>query len=277
MSQKKDFKNNKSVKTDENNSKIDENVKIEENNEEKSYIQEKILENWEINWEINKEEKVDKVSAVLWFFKDLVSIIIIVFVIKTFFIVPFVINGQSMYDSYYDKEFIIVDKISYLLGSPDRWDVIVFRPWVDENKEYFLKRIIWIPWDTLKIKDWKVFIKEKWKTEFVELQETYLSEDNLSSTFVWTSTNLEKVYTLSDDSYFVMWDNRKHSTDSRECFSNCLARSEFVKKEDMIWKILIDLWYVNIKKLNFIHPNLWIETFPRFFSSPSTFDYKELD
>ncbi len=226
--------------------------------------------------ELKEELKKYKKSVIIDFFKDLAFIIAIVFVIKTFFVVPFVINGQSMYNSYYDKEFIIVDKISYLLWKPTRWDVVVFKPWVDKNKEYFLKRVIWIPGDSLKISNWKVYIKEKWQNDFVELKETYLSKANSGSTFVWASRNLEKIYNLWDKDYFVMGDNRKHSTDSRECFSNCIKRSEFIKKEDMIWKVFMDLGYFNIMKFEFIHPKLWIKTFPKFFSSAATFDYKEL-
>ncbi len=217
-----------------------------------------------------------KNKELVWFIFDVVVIIFIVIIIKTFLAVPFIINWQSMYDSYYDKEFIIVDKLSYLIWTPNRWDAIVFKPWVDKDKKFFLKRIIWIPWDSLKIKDGYVFIKTKDSKEFKKIDESYLMDDNKNSTFVWTSENLEKTYKLSDWDYFVMWDNRKHSTDSRECFSNCIKRSEFIKKSDMVWKVFLDLWYFNLFKLEFLHPDLWIKTFPRFFSSPSTFEYKEL-
>jgi signal peptidase I len=47
------------------------------------------------------------------FLKDLIIIVAVVMVVRTFFVMPFQINGQSMYDSYYDKEFIIVDRFSY--------------------------------------------------------------------------------------------------------------------------------------------------------------------
>jgi signal peptidase I len=61
---------------------------------------------------------------------------------------PFQIKGPSMLDSYYDKEFIIVDRFSYLsipllkTGTPSRGDVIVFKPHISKDKEYFIKRII---------------------------------------------------------------------------------------------------------------------------------------
>jgi len=52
-------------------------------------------------------------SEAIDFLKDLVIIIAIVLVVRTFFVMPFQINGQSMYDSYYNGEFIIVDRFSY--------------------------------------------------------------------------------------------------------------------------------------------------------------------
>jgi signal peptidase I len=213
------------------------------------------------------------IAEVIDFFKDLIIIIIVVIFIRTFIAIPFKISWQSMYSSYYDREFIIVDKISYIVWTPKRWDVIVFKPNISNDKKYFLKRIIWVPWDTLKIEDWKVFIKTAFSEEFVELKEDYLNAENNWYTFVWANRT-SKTYILWDEDYFVMWDNRNHSTDSRECFSNCIWRSEFVSASDMVWKVFLDLGYFNFKRLLFIQPDLWIDTKPRFFSSPSRYNYE---
>jgi hypothetical protein len=76
--------------------------------------------------------------------------------------------------------------------------------------------------------------------------------------------------------YFLIWDNRNHSTDSRECFSSCSLSgySNFVTKEDLTGKLLLDLWYFNFKTLNFIHPDLGISTQPKFFDTMKTFNYE---
>jgi signal peptidase I len=206
------------------------------------------------------------------FLKDLLIIWIIVLILRTFIAMPFQINWQSMYESYYDKEFIIVDRFSYIIWEPKRGDVIVFRPHVSETKEYFLKRIIWLPWDEIKIEDWKVYLKEKGLVDFIELNETYLSDANNWFTFVsWTKAKQE--YILSDWDYFVMWDNRNHSTDSRTCFSNCNIVSYYIWKKDMIWKVFLDLGYYNFRTFSFLHPELGIDTHPKFFGSISTFNY----
>lgn len=207
------------------------------------------------------------------FLKDLLIIVAIVLFLRTFIAMPFQINWQSMSESYYDREFIIVDRLSYYFWEPKRWDVIVFKPHVSETKEFFLKRVIWVPWDTLKIEDWKVYLKEIWQKEYKELKEPYLNEENNWFTFVWTS-RAKQEYTLSDWDYFVMWDNRNHSTDSRVCFSNCSIVSYYVNKEAITWKVFLDLWYFNFKTFSFLHPELGIDTYPKFFKSFSHYDYK---
>lgn len=212
-------------------------------------------------------------NEVLDFFKDLAVIIIIVLIIRTFVAMPFQIKGQSMYSSYYDREFIIVDRLSYYLWEPKRWDVIVFKPYVSKTKEYFLKRIIWVPWDSLKIDNWNVYIKKKWDSEFVELNEPYLNENNRWSTFV-DHTGKSYQYSIWEWQYYVIWDNRNHSTDSRKCFSSCSNwRTSFIETSDITGKVFLDLWYFNFKSFSFIQPELGIDSKPKFFSSPSTFDY----
>lgn len=220
-------------------------------------------------------------NEIIDFIKDLAIVIVIVLFIRTYFILPFQISGQSMYSSYYDREFIIVDRFSYLdipfiwwITDPKRWDVIVFRPHVSETKEYFIKRIIAISWDTLKINDWKVYLKKNWDEDFAELNEKYLNLTNKNSTFI-SGSNKEFIYEVPDDSYFVMWDNRNWSTDSRTCFSSCKLEihDNFIKSGDIIGRLFIDLWYFNFRTFSFKHPSLGIDTTPKFFSSDNSFDY----
>ncbi|NUJ98086.1 signal peptidase I [Candidatus Gracilibacteria bacterium] len=223
-----------------------------------------------------ENEKRDFKKESLDFIKDLGIILIIVLIIRTFLILPFQINGQSMYDSYYDKEFIIVDRFSYILGSPHRGDVIVFRPHVSEEREYFIKRVIGLAGDKIKIKDGKVYLWNQDTKKYNELNEVYLSESNEDSTFVRGDSE-EYEYTVPEDSYFVMGDNRLASTDSRTCFSSCLieGKSNYIGKKDIIGKVFIDLGYFNIRSFSFVHPTLGIETVPRFLGSPSHADYNK--
>jgi len=215
---------------------------------------------------MDKKEVID-------FFKDLVFIFVIVFLIRYFIAMPFQISGQSMYSSYYDKEFIIVDRLTSHLWNPNRWDVIVFEPHVSEDKKYFIKRVIGIPGDKIRIKDWNIFLKKAGFSNYVELDEKYLNDENKGYTFVWWS-KAEKNYSLWEDQYFVMWDNRNHSTDSRECFSSCATgRWNFISDSDIIGHVFLDLWYFNFRSFKFIQPKLWIDTTPKWTGSSSSFDY----
>lgn len=224
---------------------------------------------------VNNHEVKPFRQELIEFIRDFIIIIAVVLIVRTFVILPFQISGQSMYDSYYDKEFIIVDRFSYdFLHEPKRWDVVVFNTHM-EWKEYFIKRIIWLPWETLKISLWKVYIKSVWSKDFVLLDEKYLSQTNYNATYVrWDSW--EKIYNIPVWSYFVMWDNRNASTDSRVCFSSCefSDKTNFIVKEDITWKILVDLWYFNFRTFSYTNPDLWIVTKPRFLKSPSSYEYK---
>lgn len=218
-----------------------------------------------------------KNSEIIDFLKDLWVIIVIIVFIRSFIGMPFQISGQSMADSYYNKEFIVVDRLSYIFWSPNRWDVIVFKPNVDKEKKYFLKRIIWIPGDNIKIEEGKVFLQTEKSGDYIELNEEYLNTENNWYTFVGNSSGKVE-YRLWEDQYFVMWDNRNHSTDSRECFYTCALEgsTNFISSSDITGKIFLDLGFFNFWDFSFIHPEFWVDTTPKFFSSPATFEYKNL-
>ena len=215
------------------------------------------------------------------FLKDLVWIVVIVVIIRSFIAEPFQISGESMADSYYDKEFIIVDRFSYLdIPKIKKWelkrgDVVVFKPWVNKDKKYFIKRIIWIPGDTVMIKDWDVFLKNNSLNDFVKLEESYLSLSNSWNTRVW-NLKVEYNYRVPEWKYFLMWDNRAHSSDSRTCFSfSCEAtkRDSFIEKNEIVGRMFLDLGYFNFYNFSFTHPKKWLSTKPKWFSTPSNYDY----
>lgn len=229
------------------------------------------IEQW--LYKLNKKQVMDK-REIIDFFKDLVVIVVIVLIIRTFFAMPFQINGQSMYSSYYNKEFIIVDRLSYRIWDVHRGDVVVFKPHVSKDKEYFLKRVIWLPWDSIRIENGNLFLKKSWEAEYIQLEEAYLNDENNWFTYVSWSKTMHQ-YDLWEWQYYVLGDNRNHSTDSRECFSSCAFEWSvyYIKKSDITWKVFLDLWYFNFTTFSFMQPELWIDTTPRFFESPSSYSY----
>lgn len=214
------------------------------------------------------------------FLKDIVIILTVVLLVRTFLVMPFQINGQSMFEPYYDKEFIIVDRFSYrdipLVGSLreiERGDVVIFAPGVSEERKYFIKRVIGLPGETLKIEEGRVYLKDEQTGTFEEIDESfYLSEASNKKTNVRGDTS-PFVYDIPAGNYFVLGDNRNHSTDSRTCFQSCSIRDNYITSDDVIGKVFLDLGYFDFRTFSFSHPDLGIPTFPQFFGSKAHADY----
>ncbi len=124
--------------------------------------------------------------------------------IRYFIAQPFLVSGASMEPDFHNGNFLIVDEVTYRFGAPDRGDVIVFK-YPGNTKEYFIKRIIGLPGETLTVNGNVVTIDTK--NGPLVLSEPYIAPDgrNLAG----------KTVTLDDHSYFVMGDNRGNSFDSR--------------------------------------------------------------
>lgn len=130
--------------------------------------------------------------------------LLMVFFVRTYIAQPFVVNGASMDPTFHTGEYLIVDQLSYELSHPNRGEVIVFRyPLIPSR--FFIKRVIALPDETIRITGTKVEIKKVDEDSFFTLDEPYVEfqkEDNLE-------------VTLKNDEYFVMGDNRLASLDSR--------------------------------------------------------------
>jgi len=132
----------------------------------------------------------------------------IIIPIRYFLIQPFFVKGASMEPNFLDGDYLIIDEISYRFESPERSDVIIFRYPLDPS-QFFIKRVIGLPGETIKIKDGKITIynQETAKEGIVLDESSYV--DN-----VYTPGDLE--ITLKSNEYFVLGDNRRASSDSRK-------------------------------------------------------------
>ncbi|MCB9802458.1 signal peptidase I [Candidatus Nomurabacteria bacterium] len=123
----------------------------------------------------------------------------IILPVRMFLIQPFYVEGASMEPNFYDKEYLIIDEISYRFDQPERGEVIVFRN-PKNTKQYYIKRVIGLPGETIEIHSGDVFINGQ------QISEPYV-KDLSSQSF--------PELTLADDEYFVLGDNRQVSQDSR--------------------------------------------------------------
>lgn len=145
----------------------------------------------------------DEALSSWWKMVRAFDIILVVGLFCRFFIVqPFVVDGPSMEPNFVDKEAILVDKISWRLHAPVRGEVAIFQAPPQPNEDY-IKRIIGLPGETVTIENSKILINNQ------ELSETYLPSNGLSTDEYYQKT-------LSANEYFVMGDNRPHSSDSRD-------------------------------------------------------------
>src|ERR1035437_1354960 len=130
--------------------------------------------------------------------------LIIVIPIRIFVAEPFIVSGLSMFPTFNNGDYLIVDKISYELGNPQRDDVVVFR-YPNDTTKFFIKRVIGLPNETVDIKGNIVTITNA----------THPNGFQLAEPFVKFPANNATHYTLKSNEYFVMGDNRIASSDSR--------------------------------------------------------------
>ena len=109
---------------------------------------------------------------------------------------------------------VIVNRVAYLLGDPQRGDIIAFRL-PDDESQLYLKRIIGLPGEVIESHEGKVYVDGE------ELSEPYIRE--------LCYLNFGP-YTVPEDSYFMMGDNRNNSWDSRYWMNKYVDRSAIVGK-----------------------------------------------
>ncbi|MFA6386185.1 MAG: signal peptidase I [Candidatus Paceibacterota bacterium] len=117
---------------------------------------------------------------------------------------PFVVSGESMYPTFDNGQYLIVDEISYILGSAHRGDVVIFR-YPGDTKRFFIKRIIGLPNEKITIINGEITITNKDHPDGFKMVEPYINEKEFTG----------GEYTTKDNEYFVMGDNRNRSSDSR--------------------------------------------------------------
>lgn len=178
-------------------------------------------------------------------FFDLLSFLVfvtgVVLFIRFFIFNPYTVVGKSMETTFSQWDFIIVDKVTPRLGEIQREDILVFVPqWKDLA---FIKRVIGLPGETIKIREWNIYICADEETELDDCKlhrEYYLPDEFTTS----TEQCGRDTFTIWSEWYFVLWDNRDHSTDSRCCFwLACHDDANFlVYDKDLIWKVAIKVY-----------------------------------
>jgi signal peptidase I len=169
--------------------------------EESSLVEEKDLPLKKSFWK-------SSLSFTLEILKTVIISLAIILPIRYFVVQPFVVDGASMQPNFHDKEYLVINEISYRFQEPNRGEVVVFKN-PEDIKQYYIKRIVGLPGESVKIENGSVYIKEKDQSSFIQINELdYLPED------IETFGSLQDLE-LGEDEFFVLGDNRKNSKDSR--------------------------------------------------------------
>ena len=154
---------------------------------------------------------------------------ILIIIGLTYLIITFVgqrtrVSGSSMETTLSNGDNLIVDKLTYHFKEPKRYDIIVF-PYKYEENTYYIKRIIGLPGETVQIIDGYTYINGE-----------QLVSDIYGAEVMEAAGIAAEPITLGEDEYFVLGDNRNHSSDSRDPSVGIL------KRKDLMGRALIRIY-----------------------------------
>lgn len=165
-------------------------------------------------------------AAIFDFLQGIVVILAIMVMIYLFIMSPQEINGQSMDPTFHNGEYILTNKIEYKITDPQRGDIVIFKSPRNKDIDY-IKRVIALPGETLRLSNSRFFINGKMLDE-----SAYLDPSIYTYGGSYLPEGVE--ITIPQGQYFVAGDNRPHSSDSREFGP--------IAKEDFIGKALFRYW-----------------------------------
>ncbi|WP_051233607.1 signal peptidase I [Butyrivibrio sp. NC3005] len=172
----------------------------------------------------NTKEDTNRENPVKEFFSWLLyvaGVILLTFLFITFVAQKTEVSGRSMLNTLHDRDSLIVSKISYELGTPNRFDIVVF-PHINKatnEKTFFIKRIIGMPGETVQIDfNGNIYINGE------------VLDEHFGKETIQNPGNAINPIVLGEDEYFVLGDNRNDSLDSRFTDVGKIKRDELVGK-----------------------------------------------
>lgn len=175
---------------------------------------------------------------------NVIVIVAIVAGVRTFLVSPFQVEGSSMTSTLEDREYIIINKLAYFIGQPERGDVVVFRPPSDMTK-YYVKRVIGVPGDSITIKNGYVYVQPAGAKTATKIDEPYLDDRNQGHTFAKPGSDEQEAhFQVPAGNYFLLGDNRQGSLDSRSFVDADKNPIPYVPQSDIkgrVWFVALPL------------------------------------
>jgi signal peptidase I len=147
------------------------------------------------------------VAAFFDFLQGIVVVLALLVMVYLFLVSPQEINGASMEPTFFNGEYILTNKVAYKLREAERGDVVIFKS--PRNKEIdYIKRVIGLPGDIVRLEANSIYVNAQ------KIDEPYLNPDITIFGGSYLQEGQEVI--VPPGSYFVLGDNRPHSSDSRE-------------------------------------------------------------
>lgn len=189
----------------------------------------------------DKQKKTSVLRELLSWIEVMVAAVIISFFLTRVVLVNSVVPSSSMETLISPGDRLFGNRLAYKFSDPERFDVVIFKYPVDEEENY-IKRIIGLPGETVRIENAKIYINDS--TE--PLEENYLPEE-------WVIANDGYVFEVPDDCYLMLGDNRNVSSDARywaeEAYNNGLVDSiedgasyQYVSRDKILGKAMFTYW-----------------------------------
>ena len=179
---------------------------------------------------LEKNEAFDWKAEIISWIKIIAAAAVIAFVLNNFIIANSKVPSGSMENTIMTGDRVFGNRLAYIFGEPKRFDIIIFR-YPDDEKQLFIKRIIGLPGETVEIHDGQIFIDGS-KTPLKDVTTKEFMQGSFGP------------YTVPDNCYFVMGDNRNNSKDSR------YWEHTFVTDDEIVGKAFLRYWPLN--KIKFL-------------------------
>jgi signal peptidase I len=175
---------------------------------------------------MTKEDEAARRRRVLfdWFIVIIVALLV-AFLVRTFVLAHFVVDGTSMATTLHDDDRVFVNKLSYRLHDPNRGDVVVLHQITGASERDLIKRVIALPGETIEVRNCQVFVDGR------ALDEPYLDE---AATVTGQCGGDVAATSVPEEHVYVMGDNRAGSQDSRALGP--------IAEDDLVGRAFVVFW-----------------------------------
>lgn len=173
------------------------------------------------------EKKIQNNSELLkelWeYLRLILAVVIVMVLLQKFVIINAQIPSESMENTIMTGDRIFGNRLAYLNSDPQRFDIVIFK-YPDDESQYFIKRVIGLPGETVDVIDGKVYIDGSEKP----LDDTFCKEIPVGIA--------DGHFEVPENCYFMLGDNRNHSKDSR------LWKNPYVARDKIMGKAVFRYW-----------------------------------